>query len=367
MVMEVVQEDIEEDSMQCAIHPLKNNTPGAICAFCLQEKLGNLVSSAFSVAIFPSSPSPPLSPYPETASNCISAATNTTIISSAITLHHSASTHSNQIFTRRATLPFMLAQRINKKKTKNGDIAIRRCNSTTTPRQGVHFVDHSAKKRGFWSFLYSTSSYSSSRHTIAKKINKTCRDLGFITSSSSTSTNMSNVATGSSRERKTEENMVVEEHDISTNKGGSGTKVSRSRSVGCGSRSFSSDFFGRISTGLGDCTLLRVESQREVKAKNGLHKTGDQDCINERVRCGGIFGSFMINNSSSSSSSSIEDHTLYKKTPANAGHHNNQGQATTSLMRSLSSKDSNNKKAAQQKNNVAPNLTLIPDLHAGRS
>ncbi|KAM7278686.1 hypothetical protein ACFE04_005820 [Oxalis oulophora] len=36
-------------------------------------------------------------------------------------------------------------------------------------------------------------------------------------------------------------------------------KVSRSRSVGCGSRSFYGDFFERISTGFGDCTLRRVE------------------------------------------------------------------------------------------------------------
>ncbi|ONK66778.1 uncharacterized protein A4U43_C06F11870 [Asparagus officinalis] len=32
-------------------------------------------------------------------------------------------------------------------------------------------------------------------------------------------------------------------------------KVARSRSVGCGSRSFSGDFLERISTGFGDCTL----------------------------------------------------------------------------------------------------------------
>ncbi|GMY37629.1 hypothetical protein FCV25MIE_32872 [Fagus crenata] len=47
-------------------------------------------------------------------------------------------------------------------------------------------------------------------------------------------------------------------------------KVSRSRSVGCGSRSFFGDFFERISTGFGDCTLRRVESQRHPKTVNAL-------------------------------------------------------------------------------------------------
>uniref|UniRef100_A0A2N9GAU1 Uncharacterized protein n=1 Tax=Fagus sylvatica TaxID=28930 RepID=A0A2N9GAU1_FAGSY len=47
-------------------------------------------------------------------------------------------------------------------------------------------------------------------------------------------------------------------------------KVSRSRSVGCGSRSFSGDFFERISTGFGDCTLRRVESQRHPKTVNAV-------------------------------------------------------------------------------------------------
>ncbi|KAL4277927.1 hypothetical protein GQ457_03G002210 [Hibiscus cannabinus] len=44
-------------------------------------------------------------------------------------------------------------------------------------------------------------------------------------------------------------------------------KVSRSRSVGCGIRSFSGDLFESISTGFGDCTLRRVESQKESKPK----------------------------------------------------------------------------------------------------
>ncbi|KAK2661992.1 hypothetical protein Ddye_000566 [Dipteronia dyeriana] len=67
-------------------------------------------------------------------------------------------------------------------------------------------------------------------------------------------------------------------------------KVLRSRSVGCGSRSFSSDFFERISTGFGDCTLRRVESQREGKSKSNNNGGGASSSnMKERVKCGGIF------------------------------------------------------------------------------
>jgi hypothetical protein len=80
-----------------------------------------------------------------------------------------------------------------------------------------------------------------------------------------------------------------------------GRKVARSRSVGCGSRSFSGDFLERIS--FGDCTLRRVESQREPKA-NKMRAQGhlvgaDEDDEDEdgdayehqhRIKCAGFFG-----------------------------------------------------------------------------
>lgn len=53
------------------------------------------------------------------------------------------------------------------------------------------------------------------------------------------------------------------------------SKVLRSRSVGCGSRSFSGDFFG-------DCILRRVESQREGKSRERVNK------------CGGLFSGLSI-------------------------------------------------------------------------
>ncbi|GLT64067.1 hypothetical protein SLA2020_365810 [Shorea laevis] len=40
-----VGEEDMGDGMQCSDHPYRNN-PSGICAFCLQEKLGKLVSSS---------------------------------------------------------------------------------------------------------------------------------------------------------------------------------------------------------------------------------------------------------------------------------------------------------------------------------
>ncbi|KAK3194496.1 hypothetical protein Dsin_025806 [Dipteronia sinensis] len=83
---------------------------------------------------------------------------------------------------------------------------------------------------------------------------------------------------------------VVIEEDDSPAASSFERKVSRSRSIGCGSRSFSSDFFERISTGFGDCTLRGVESQREGKSKSNNNGGGSSSNMKERVKCGGIFG-----------------------------------------------------------------------------
>uniref|UniRef100_A0A453BX59 Uncharacterized protein n=1 Tax=Aegilops tauschii subsp. strangulata TaxID=200361 RepID=A0A453BX59_AEGTS len=81
-----------------------------------------------------------------------------------------------------------------------------------------------------------------------------------------------------------------------------GRKVARSRSVGCGSRSFSGDFLERLSTGFGDCALRRVESHREPKPKGSAlghlgraRDAGDGDEDYEytqqhRIKCAGFFG-----------------------------------------------------------------------------
>ncbi|KAL0906744.1 hypothetical protein M5K25_025262 [Dendrobium thyrsiflorum] len=84
-------------------------------------------------------------------------------------------------------------------------------------------------------------------------------------------------------------------------------KLSRSRSVGCGSRSFSADFLQRISNGLGDCALRRTESHREAKAKLSCDKNGEQRRIKERVKCGGMFGGLGVIPSTSYWFSAAED------------------------------------------------------------
>lgn len=270
----------------------------------------------------------------------------------------------------------------------------KRSKSTATPRRGggMHFMDadnvdgfNSPHKRGFWSFLYLQKHSHSSSST-----RKNIRDI------SSNSMGASASAVGSfpqvQRSRQDKDTIVVEENESPCH-ASFDRKVSRSRSVGCGSRSFSGDFFERISTGFGDCTLRRVESQREGKSKvSGMRGNGGQDCIKERVRCGGLFSGFMITSSSSSSSSSsywVASNPNEGTTAGNvnaagkmtstggagAGAGQNQqhshgrskswGWALASPMRAFS-KPSSTKREASNKNQT-PNLAAIPSLLSVRS
>ncbi|OIT23043.1 PREDICTED: uncharacterized protein LOC109216797 [Nicotiana attenuata] len=402
MVMEGIQEDMGDGNMICTNHPYKNNTPGGICAFCLQEKLGKLVSSSFPSAIFPSSSS---SSTPSFRSD-FGTTSSTLPVLQTNNIQTSVSNNFNHYNTmRKSRMPFLLStqnRRKNKKKdgssviattsASNVGISMKRSKSTTTPRNHMHFLDNADEaeedytphRKRFWSFLY----YSSSKHSassISKKTEKTIKDMSFASSSSvGASVNGSMCR---SRENKKEEFIVVEENE-SPNEAAFDRKVSRSRSVGCGSRSFSGDFFERISTGFGDCTLRRVESQREGKSKvSSVHNhrsngstTSGQDCIKERVRCGGLFSGFMITSSSSSSSSSSHwvssEENLNGKSsiaPASVGHqlvhgrNKSWGWAFASPMRAFSSKtsSSNGKRDASNKN-ATPNLAAIPSLLTAR-
>ncbi|KAL3626535.1 hypothetical protein CASFOL_030084 [Castilleja foliolosa] len=332
MVMEMVHEDMGDGSMQCTNHPFKNSAPGGICAICLQEKLGKLVSSSFPITVFPSSSSSSSPSFRSDFDNSSSASTAGAAAGGVSTSRHLPSSSSqingsnNEVcyYPRRSSrLPFVLTHRKLKKNytnnngvlianvsSENTSIVFKRSKSTVTPRRrGMHFLDESFDspyKKGFWSFFYT------SKH---KKSDKSFKDLSFnpatATPSSSTmgvSSSVSGVAGPSkSRDKKTEDNQIDE--NVSPNEVGLDRKVSRSRSVGCGSRSFSGDFFERISTGFGDCTLRRVESQREGKSKvqSSMQRNGGQDYIKDRVRCGGIFSGFMITSSSSSSSSMVSE------------------------------------------------------------
>lgn len=376
--MEVVQEDKSEGSMQCTIHPFKNSTPGGICAFCLQEKLGKLVSSSLPVAIFPSSSSSSSQSF-RSDFGTTTTTTNTTN-SSSLSFPPNGSSSSANYHSRRAKLPFLLTQRRKKKEAMmaaadSNSIVFKRSKSTTAPRNSSHFMnpydseDYSPHRKRFWSFLY--------LHSASKKPERPHKiDMSAL---GTTPINGGNLM--ESRERKKEELVIVDENESPDQ----ARRVSRSRSVGCGSRSFSGDFFERISTGFGDCTLRRVESQREGKPRihsmhrNSVAAASGQDCIKERVKCGGLFSNFIITSSSSSSSSSYlvssnEDNFNGKtaKTPGSHHHLRNLaharskswGWAFASPIRAFS-KPSSGKREASTKN-ATPNLAAIPSLLVAR-
>ncbi|KAK9288147.1 hypothetical protein L1049_016595 [Liquidambar formosana] len=426
MIMEGVkggEDDMGEGSMQCSDHPYRNSNPGGICAFCLQEKLGKLVSSSFPVAVFPSSSSSSPSFRSEVGGGVsggfgnvgvgVGGGKSTSSLSLSLSTHHPTSSssyngndcHYHHYHSRRARIPFLLTQRRKKKKevavaaasasSDHNSIILKRSKSTTTPRRR-HFLDaddgddYSSQKRGFWSFLYLTKS------TTNKRIEKNSRDISSNTTTALTATPATTTSASSFSQRAKGKDLasstfpkkgdfVAEEESPNSHASAASSsfdrKVSRSRSVGCGSRSFSGDFFERISTGFGDCTLRRVESQREGKPKpaSAAVRGGDHHCIKERVKCGGIFSGFIMTSSSSSSSSSsywvsssAEDMNG-KTTTATAtaaghlahGRSKSWGWAFASPIRAFS-KPSSNKDGKSNKTTRTPNLAAIPSLLAVR-
>ncbi|KAK9049965.1 hypothetical protein SSX86_031067 [Deinandra increscens subsp. villosa] len=404
--MDAIQEDAGDGGMQCSNHPFKNNTPaGGICALCLQEKLGKLVSSSFPVAVFPSSsPSSPSSrsdiatsatttassaAAPPLFTNSTSLLPSNTQISETTSRNTTTTNcHHRQYYSsNRSRILYLLSQKKKKKKDlniiidgggggghgydRNKNLVFKRSKSTVG---GLHYMDadkdggfNSPHKRGFWSFIHlqkhpSHSSSSSSKTLRGISSNTLC-------------------ASGSQAQRSGQEReIIMVEENESPRHAPYGRKVSRSRSVGCGSRSFSGDFFERISTGLGDCALRRVESQREGKSRLSAVRNGGQDCIKERVKCGGLFSGFMITSSSSSSSSSSywvasnpKEGNIGKVTSSVAGGEYGQqhsrsrswGWALASPMR-VFSKPSSTKREASNKN-PTPNLDAIPSLLSVRS
>ncbi|KAK4354980.1 hypothetical protein RND71_027174 [Anisodus tanguticus] len=342
MVMEGIQEDIGDGNMQCMNHPYKNSSPGGICAFCLQEKLGKLVSSSFSSSIFPSStPSLRSDNFVATTSTLQVPTNNKNTID--CTNYHPYDNNN----MRNSRMHLLLTQQ--KKKCSNGNgsvnmassdsdsgIVFKRSKSTTTPRNHLHFSeaneseDYGPHRKGFWSFLHHSSS---SKHY------------------SSTGSSMNGSAR--SREKKKEEIVVVEENE-SPNEASFNNKVARSRSVGCGSRSFSGDLIEKISTGFGDCTLRRIESQRENKPRfSSVHHK-------ERVNCGGIL-SYLV--------SSEVNNMNGKSHHISNGRSKNWGWALASPMRvfSKTSSSSSEKKEDSNNKNSTPNLDAIPSLLTVRS
>lgn len=298
MVMEVVPEDSGDGSMVCRVHQgYKNNSspPGGICALCLQDKLGKLVSSSFPSSIFPStSSSPPSQSHsPSPSSSSLSFVISDSVIPPPHPPIPASSKHSQW-----PKLSFL-----HKNSDKHKGIVFHRSKSTAVTRR-VDFPSHdfSPKRKGFWSYLGWSAGTSFRQRSVRE-------DGGACFS------------------------------------GDDERRVARSRSVGCGSRSFSGDFFERIST-FGDCTLRRVESQREGKVKNTpIHggATGD------RVKCGGIFGGF--SHAPPGSAAGAAAH----------GRSRSWGWAFASPMRAFSKRESGGSK---RNANATPNLGAIPSLLA---
>ena len=425
-----VGEEDMGDGMQCSDHPYRNN-PGGICAFCLQEKLGKLVSSSFPLPIRGSSSSSPSPSFRSDGNVGVgSVGVGVGAGSSSSSISHSfrpTSTkgvinhgHHHEYYTRRARIPFLLAKKKKKVTTTTtttsldrgaDNIVFKRSKSTATPSRRNQFLnaedddeeDFSPRKRGgFWSFLYFSSSSSSKPSSLKDKSfrdnNTNSNNSKITTFSTGSSANGKCQLGSSSLGKKSSTADILVEDDESPNSQATASassfdrKVSRSRSVGCGSRSFSGDFFERISTGFGDCTLRRVESQREGKPKVSSSSAlrngggGDHHCMKERVKCGGLFGGFMITSSSSSSSSSsywvsssAEDHNgkLAMGAAGSAslvhGRSKSWGWAFASPMRAFTKPNSSSKdgkrdiiRQASDNKNSNPNLAAIPSLLAVR-
>ncbi|CAN1281170.1 hypothetical protein LINPERPRIM_LOCUS17646 [Linum perenne] len=411
------------DGMQCSNHPYTSN-PGGICAFCLQEKLGKLVSSSasFPLSAPSSSSSPPSFRSDHLGVNANAASAAAASLSLSVrpcaqgvrqnvptTNNRNDNSHNsvqyNEQHYSKAKIPFLLARRKKKimaasssssSSSENRDVLFKRSKSTTAApgrRPTGQFFDdddgYSPRKRrggGFWSFLYhSASSNSKSNSNNSKRIDHHKVSSLPATASSSSSSPSANMPSlkkerclgGSNLSRRTEMVAVEEEKEgeeeeeespdnsqataDSVSNSSFERKVSRSRSVGCGSRSFSGDLFEKLSTGFGDCTLRRVESQRE----GGKSRVSG---MKERVKCGGIFGGFIITSSSSSSSSAYwvsEEMNGKSATAAAHGRTRSWTWAFASPMRAFNTKPAAAGKDGKRETgnrNSAPNLAAIPSL-----
>ncbi|KAK4796303.1 hypothetical protein SAY86_028629 [Trapa natans] len=298
-------QEVGDGTVQCSEHRFKNtisststSNSGGICAFCLQEKLGKLVSSSLPLQpVLPASCSSSPSPsFRSDVNGVYGGFCNSSVASSSSssTGKRADSQLSGQRSKSRSRMiPFISSTTKKKKKSSPSDIpsSFKRSKSTTSaPRRGTLLGTHQVEdnsprsiKIGFWSSIF------------------------YITSSSKANDSVKNDR--GNRSAKIKGPAASREENNAT--GQSQRKVSRSRSAGCGSRSFSGDFFERISNGFGDCTLRRVESHREGSRKPSrsegrrqraaAHK---QESMKERIKCSGIFSGFMLTTSSSSSSSS---------------------------------------------------------------
>lgn len=354
------------DGMQCINHPFTKN-PGGICPLCLQEKLGKLVTSSFPLPKHLSSSSTSSS-SPSFRSDSVGSTTTATTVSTSLSLSASgarnvAAPNNNNNSSK---LPFLLAKKKSSSSTAN--IVFKRSQSTTTAAyRGSDSTPR--KKSGFWSFLHL---HSYKHHSSSKKVGN------FRTKHAENTLSETERVNGGGSSKRSGVGVIVEEDVVTATVTQSERRVSRSRSVGCGSRSFSGEFFERITHGFGDCTLRRVESHREGNNNNNKAKVNSSNGnvgVREIVRCGGIFGGFMIMTPSSSSSSSSS--WVSSSSSAEQQHHQGHGGrnrswgwAFASPMRAFSYSSSGKRGRTisdSTSKNTTPNLDAIPSLLTVRS
>ncbi|KAJ0244373.1 Vitellogenin-like protein [Hirschfeldia incana] len=357
-MLELKDQDMGE-GIQCTTHPYTKN-PGGICPLCLQEKLGKLVTSSFPLPKpnhLSSSSSPPKAFSPS----------STTSLALSLSSGRDSNNNSNN------NLPFLLAKKKSMLASSSSSSSsaanlIYKRSKSTAAAYGEGFSQ--SKRSGFWSFLHLYSS----KHQLAsttKKVSHSSRPRN--QRSETTETPKRVVGRGGidvivEEEDESPNNKVVVEtptNSVGSGGGGGGggssfgRKVLRSRSVGCGSRSFSGDFFERISNGFGDCALRRIESQREhtkVISNGGGGEAAD-DAVSEMVKCGGIFSGFMI---MPSASSTVVHHKMGNRSWGWGFASPMRAKTTTHRGRTITESSTTDK-------NTSPNLDSIPSLVAMKS
>ncbi|KAL6841211.1 hypothetical protein ACP4OV_028984 [Aristida adscensionis] len=291
----------DQDGAYCSEHPYPPGAAaaaggagaGGICAFCLQEKLGMLVSSSKSS---PFHPPPPVSASPSSPPSNVAASEPPPP-----PLHPSAASRKvmppSQMKAKTSSAPSAVAPpAAGLKRSKS--VAPRPEDPPLVAPAPSAITADSPRKKSFWSFLHLSSSSGSHKNASSSVANG-----GGVAAARRNSVSAASASLGGRLEA------IVEPESPGRRSEGSssssfGRNVARSRSVGCGSRSFSGDFLERLSNGFGDCALRRVESHREPKPKagalghlggaHGAAGDGDDDereyAQRNRIKCAGFFG-----------------------------------------------------------------------------
>ncbi|KAG2658790.1 nucleoprotein TPR-like [Panicum virgatum] len=315
----------------CSEHPYRPGSAaaaaavagGGICAFCLQEKLGRLVSSSKSSPFFPLGGHPPPSGSPSSPPSFRRAPEPPPPLRPP-----AAASRKFMAFHRKKTPSSSSSSSSASAALSAGGGGLKRSKSVA-PRPEEQFPYSSAsslaaespRKKSFWSFLYLSSSSAYAHQAAAPYAAGAAERRKSVSVASAAWASRANAGAQDQQPRggaaasatlgRTLEAIGEPESPSQSQVSSSssfGRKVARSRSVGCGSRSFSGDFLERLSNGFGDCTLRRVESHREPKSHKmrggggalghlggaGADDDDDEDddvyAHQHRIKCAGFFG-----------------------------------------------------------------------------